>query len=237
MSCGRARRLVRPHGLGGGGGDVRAAPARPSRGPRRSRDAQPRLRGGKWQQSGERHDASCWRREQRARRGGRGGRAFEGAVPATAAPPPSSRARPPEEFLPGSPRRKPLEALVESRVPFAGERRFVGARRPGGVAVHLVDRDPAEVLARERCHRPRKKDPSVARRPSKMRRISSLLPPSLRARRDGGRSPPRYAVGHPQSAGGARAGAVCLFPSVPNFLNFRSRCAFVLPNTEYSQTL
>ena len=74
--CGRARRLVRPHGLGGGGDDVRAAPARPSRGPRRSRAAQPRLRGETWQQSGERHDASCWRREQRARRGGRGGRAF-----------------------------------------------------------------------------------------------------------------------------------------------------------------
>ena len=52
--CGRARRLVRPHGLGGGGDDVRAAPARPSRGPRRSRDAQPRLRGEKWHTSDQR---------------------------------------------------------------------------------------------------------------------------------------------------------------------------------------
>ena len=73
----------------------------------------------------------------------------------------------------------PIQALVESGVPFAGERRFVGARRPGGVAVHLVDRDPAEVMARERCHRPRKKDPRIARRPWKMRRISSLLPARL----------------------------------------------------------
>ena len=73
-------------------------------------------------------------------------------------------------------------ALVESGVPFAGERRVVGARRPGGVAVHLVDRDPAEVVARERCHRPHKQDHRVARSPWKMRRMSSLMhaasPPS-----------------------------------------------------------
>ena len=121
--CGRARRLVRPHGLGGGGDDVRAAPARPSRGPRRSRAAQPRLRGETWQQSGERHDASCWRREQRARRGGRGGRAFEGAVPATAAPPPSSRARPPEEVLPGSRQRCPFSPSTVSSNAREGHRR------------------------------------------------------------------------------------------------------------------
>ena len=71
--CGRARRLVRPHGLGGGGGDVRAAPARPSRGPRRSRDAQPRLRGGKC----HRRTASA-RRARPATEGGRGARAGVG---------------------------------------------------------------------------------------------------------------------------------------------------------------
>ena len=71
----------------------------------------------------------------------------------------------------------------------AGERRVVdGALRSGGGWPEVKpDRwwtqPPAEVVARERCHsaphRPRKtkKDPRdrVARRPSKMRRISSLL--------------------------------------------------------------